>query len=60
MQDYAADHKDIALLKLKSFVLRKDILDAEIMGEHALETVADIVEAIVPFVSILVFDGHYC
>jgi hypothetical protein len=52
MQGYAADHQDIALLKLRNFVLRRNISDEEITSENALNIVGDIVEAIEPFVKI--------
>lgn len=48
---YDADHKDIALLKLKSFVVRKNISDAEIVAANSLDVIAGIVEAMEPFVS---------
>jgi hypothetical protein len=52
MQGYAADHQDVALLKLRNFVLRRNISDEEITSENALNIVGEIVEAIEPFVRI--------
>jgi uncharacterized protein (DUF2461 family) len=40
------------LLKLRNFVVRKNISDAEITGENGINIMADIVEAMEPFVSI--------
>ncbi len=51
MQGYDADHKDIALLKLRNFILRRNISDEEITSENGLSIVAAIVEAIEPFVT---------
>ena len=39
------------MLKLRSFVLRRNISDAELTSENGLQIVADIIEAIEPFVS---------
>jgi len=50
---YDADHKDISLLKLRNFLLRKNISDAEITSDNGLNIVADIVEAIEPFITYL-------
>jgi len=50
---YDADHKDISLLKLRNFVLRKGISDADIVSENAIDIVADIVEATEPFITYL-------
>jgi hypothetical protein len=44
------------LLKLRNFVVRKNISDAEITGENGINIVADIVEAMEPFVSNLFCD----
>lgn len=53
VQGYDADHQDIELLKLKNYLLRKNISDAEIESEGILDIVANVVEAIEPFVSFL-------
>ncbi|KAN0098684.1 Conserved hypothetical protein (DUF2461) domain containing protein [Hyaloscypha variabilis] len=50
---YAADHQDVALLKLRNFVLRRNISDEEITSENALNIVGEIVEAIEPFITYL-------
>jgi hypothetical protein len=42
-------------LKLRNFLLRKNISDEEITSENGLKIVGDIVEAIEPFVRILVY-----
>jgi uncharacterized protein (DUF2461 family) len=57
MKGYDADHKDVALLKLRNFVLRKNISDKEITSENGLNIVGDIVEAIEPFVA---YSIPYC
>ncbi|KAF8861882.1 hypothetical protein BDZ45DRAFT_671460 [Acephala macrosclerotiorum] len=50
---YSADHKDVNLLKLRHFVVSRKIPDAEILSENVLEIIADIVEAIEPFITYL-------
>ncbi|KAE8441437.1 hypothetical protein EG329_004963 [Mollisiaceae sp. DMI_Dod_QoI] len=52
-QGYDADHKDVNLLKLRNFVVSRKISDEEILSENGLEIVADIVEAIEPFITYL-------
>ncbi|RDW80288.1 hypothetical protein BP6252_04926 [Coleophoma cylindrospora] len=50
---YAIDHRDIALLKLKGFTLRRSISDEEITSENGLGIVSDMIAAIEPFITYL-------
>jgi len=50
---YAADHKDVALLRLRNYILRKNISDQGIMSGNALKIIGDMVEAIEPFITYL-------
>ncbi|SPO04912.1 uncharacterized protein DNG_07597 [Cephalotrichum gorgonifer] len=50
---YAADHRDIALLKLKNYVLGTKIPDSVIFGPGSQEKLAEIFRPMVPFVSFL-------
>ena len=51
-QGYEADHPNINLLRLRNYTLGKTLVDEEILGSNPLGRVADIVEALVPFVSL--------
>ncbi|KAL3424154.1 hypothetical protein PVAG01_03435 [Phlyctema vagabunda] len=48
---YEKDHKDISLLKLRNFTLKKSIPDEQIVGEDAIHVVSDIFEAMQPFIT---------
>ncbi|KAH7370936.1 hypothetical protein BKA65DRAFT_489523 [Rhexocercosporidium sp. MPI-PUGE-AT-0058] len=50
---FAADHKDIELLKLRNFILTKKISDKDVTSKGSLTIIADIVEAIEPFITYL-------
>lgn len=51
-QGYDHDHKDIDLLRLRNFTIGRTIADEEIVGTGGLERVAEVVRAMVPFVSL--------
>ncbi|ORY12291.1 hypothetical protein BCR34DRAFT_563868 [Clohesyomyces aquaticus] len=48
---YENAHKDIKLLRLKSFTLGTKLSDGEVIGSQGLERIAELVGCMVPFVS---------
>lgn len=50
-QDFSMDHKDIDLLRLRSFTLGKKLSDEEVVGPKGLDRIAELVTWIEPFVS---------
>ncbi|CZT10566.1 uncharacterized protein RCO7_07527 [Rhynchosporium graminicola] len=50
---FDADHKDIELLKLRNFILTKKISDGDVTSKDGLAIIADIIEAIEPFITYL-------
>lgn len=51
MQDYQADHKDIALLRLRDYTLSAKISDEQVVHENFLQYLAELVGSLEPFVS---------
>jgi hypothetical protein len=51
-QGFDADHKDIDLLRLRNFTLGKKIADADILSKDGINKIADIIGALVPWVSL--------
>lgn len=51
-QGYDHDHKDIDLLRLRNFTIGRTVADEVIVGTSGLERVAELVMAMVPFVSL--------
>ena len=51
-RDYEADHRDIALLRLRNFTIGRKLKDEEIVGEGGLERVVELIGCLVPFVSL--------
>lgn len=45
------NHKDIDLLRLRSFTLGKKLSDEEIVGAKGMERIAELITCIEPFVS---------
>jgi uncharacterized protein (DUF2461 family) len=45
------DHKDIDLLRLRSFTLGKKLSDAEVVGPKGMDRIAEFITCIEPFVS---------
>lgn len=45
------DHKDIDLLRLRSFTLGKKLSDEEIVGPKGMDRIAELIACIEPFVS---------
>ncbi|KAI8934879.1 hypothetical protein NX059_008553 [Plenodomus lindquistii] len=52
-KDYGLDHTDIELLRLRNFTLGTKLLDHEIVGPGALDRIAELIRAMVPFISYL-------
>jgi uncharacterized protein (TIGR02453 family) len=48
---YDADHRDIALLRLKNFALRRQLRDEEVLGKKGFERVAELMRCMKPWVS---------
>lgn len=54
-RDYAADHRDIALLRLRNYTIGKKLRDEDVVGEGGLERVTELIECLVPFVSVFLY-----
>ena len=52
-QGYDHDHKDIDLLRLRNFTIGRTVADEVIVGTSGLERVAELVMAMVPFITYL-------
>ncbi|KAF1963181.1 hypothetical protein CC80DRAFT_487575 [Byssothecium circinans] len=50
-KDYSGDHKDIELLRLRSFTLGTKLSDDEVVGAKGLDRIAELIGCMVPFVS---------
>ena len=50
-QDFPIDHKDIDLLRLRSFTLGKKLSDKEVVGPKGMDRIAELISCIEPFVS---------
>lgn len=50
-QDYSMDHKEIDLLRMRSFTLGRKLLDEEILGPMGMDRIAELISCIEPFVS---------
>ncbi|KAF5846652.1 hypothetical protein GGP41_004742, partial [Bipolaris sorokiniana] len=50
---YDHDHKDIDLLRLRNFTIGRTVADEVIVGTSGLERVAELVMAMVPFITYL-------
>jgi hypothetical protein len=51
MKGFDADHKDIALLRLKNFTLQRKLRDEEVASSNAVGTIVGLISHLVPFVS---------
>ena len=51
-QGYGADHKEIQLLRLRSFTLGRHIPDEELLAGDAQERIAALIAVLEPFVSV--------
>lgn len=47
---FEADHKDIALLRLRDFTMGKKIADEDVLSEGGIQRIADTISALVPWV----------
>ena len=50
-QDFSMDHKDIDLLRLRSFTLGKKLSDEDVVGSKGMDRIAELIACIEPFVS---------
>ncbi|PVH98369.1 hypothetical protein DM02DRAFT_477706, partial [Periconia macrospinosa] len=50
---YDANHKDIELLRLRSFTVGTKLRDDEVVGEGGLERIAQLISCMVPFITYL-------
>jgi hypothetical protein len=50
-QGYGPNHKDIELLKLRNFAVGRKLQDLEVVGSGGLDRIAELIQAMVPFVS---------
>lgn len=50
-QDFTMDHKDIDLLRLRSFTLGKKLSDEAVVGPKGMDRIAELIACIEPFVS---------
>ncbi|OAP56926.1 hypothetical protein AYL99_09038 [Fonsecaea erecta] len=48
---YEADNPNIELLRLRNFTLGKRLADEQVVGEHGLPTILELIRVMVPFVS---------
>lgn len=51
-QDFSMDHKDIDLLRLRSFTLGSKLSDGEVVGPGGIDRIAELIACIEPFVSL--------
>ncbi|KAK3110442.1 hypothetical protein LTR53_015270 [Teratosphaeriaceae sp. CCFEE 6253] len=50
---YAADHKDIELLRLRNYAVRRKLTDKEVLGSDGLDQVAGLFAHMRPFITYL-------
>ncbi|KAE9979789.1 hypothetical protein BLS_009471 [Venturia inaequalis] len=50
---FDADHKDIDLLRLKSFTLTRNLDDKEVLGQQGLARISELIATLVPFITYL-------
>lgn len=50
-QGFDADHKDIALLRLKNFTLHRKLSDEEVTHSNAVGHIVGLISHLVPYVS---------
>jgi len=53
VQGFEPDHKDIDLLRLRSFTLSRKLEDSEVIGSQGLERIAELIACLVPFIAYL-------
>ncbi|KAF2629734.1 hypothetical protein BU25DRAFT_489737 [Macroventuria anomochaeta] len=52
-KDFPIDHKDIDLLRLRSFTLGKKLSDEEVVGPEGMDRIAGLISCIEPFITYL-------
>ncbi|KAL0260331.1 hypothetical protein SLS55_004017 [Diplodia seriata] len=52
-QGYEKDHRDIELLRLRSFTIGKKLDDSAVMGAGGLQRITDLIACMVPFITYL-------
>ncbi|KAJ4381239.1 hypothetical protein N0V86_003588 [Didymella sp. IMI 355093] len=52
-KDFSMDHKDIDLLRLRSFTLGKKLSDADVVGPKGMDRIAEFITCIEPFITYL-------
>jgi len=52
-RDYPGDHKDIQLLRLRNFTIGRKLKDEEVIGDGGIDRIAEVIAALVPFVTYL-------
>jgi len=52
-RDYPGDHKDIQLLRLRNFTIGRKLKDEEVVGDGGIDRIAEVIAALVPFVTYL-------
>src|SRR5947209_5087184 len=60
MQGYDADNPNIELLRLRNFTVGKKISDEEVLSPNGLDTIVDLICAMIPFVSSHSADAMSC
>jgi len=51
LQGFDADHRDIEILRLRSYTIGRKLSDEEVTGPGFIERVADLMRIMLPFVS---------
>ena len=51
LQGYEHDHKDIDLMRLRSFTVGRKLTDEEVVGPNGLNRITELIHSMVPFVS---------
>lgn len=52
LQGYDPDHKDIELLRLRSFTISKQLSDDEVLHADSLTRISELISCLLPFVSV--------
>ncbi|KAL1644503.1 hypothetical protein SLS61_008771 [Didymella pomorum] len=52
-KDFSMDHKDIDLLRLRSFTLGKKLSDEDVVGPKGMDRIAELIACIEPFITYL-------
>jgi len=52
-RDYPGDHRDIQLMRLRNFTIGRKLKDEEVVGDGGIDRIAEVIAALVPFVTYL-------